>query len=241
MFICVCRTYAEMMYSGVLSEQDVDDIVSYSRNRNMSMKLGILAGTGGACCGPQLMSFTSHGFAWGLLQHDRVTDFIMMLYSASSHAYTRGFWTAPESTSIDRTQTSVAYCSPSEGIVPLMVKWMILFEDPTAQVIWVGKAIPRDYLNNGEIISVLNATVSYGSITVVYSSQVTDNKIIKVLIAPTLQKFPPNGIKLRVRSPGKLPIHKVSMNGQNYINYNATGEYINVPSNNSEMKFELYY
>ena len=241
MFTPVCRTYAEMMYSGVLSEQDVNDIVSFSRYRNMSMKLGMLSGTGGDCCGSQLMTFTSHGFAWGLLQHDRITDFIMMLHSSSNHAYTRGFWTAPESTTIDRTQQSVAYCSPSEGIVPLMFKWMIVFEDPTAQIIWVGKAIPRDFLNNGENVTALNATVSYGSITVVYSSQITDDKMIKVLVAPILEQFPQNGIRLRVRSPGKLPIHKVSMNGQAYTNYNATDEYINVPSSNNEMNFELYY
>ncbi len=46
MFCCAYRTYAEMMYSGVLSSQDVDDIVTFSRYRNQSMKLGMQAGTG---------------------------------------------------------------------------------------------------------------------------------------------------------------------------------------------------
>ena len=230
-----------MMYSGVLSEQDVHDIVSFSRYRNMSMKLGMLAGTGGDCCGPQLMTFTSHGFAWGLLQHDRITDFIMMLYSASNHAYTRGFWTAPESTNIDRRHPSIAYCSPSEGIVPLMFKWMIVFEDPTAQAIWIGKAIPRDYFENDQNIAATNATVSYGSITVIYYSKITENRLIQVILDPKLQKFPKNGIKLRVRCPGKLPIKKVTMNGKSFTNYNVTEEYVNVPSTNNKMNFYLFY
>ena len=230
-----------MMYSGVLSEQDVNDIVSFSRYRNMSMKLGMLSGTGGDCCGSQLMTFTSHGFAWGLLQHDRITDFIMMLYSASNHAYTRGFWTAPESTTIDRRHSSIAYCSPSEGIVPLMFKWMIIFEDPMTQTIWIGKAIPRDYLENDQSIVATNATVSYGSITATYQSKFTKNKLIQVILDPKLKKFPENGIKVRVRPPGKLPIKKVTMNGQSFTDYNATSEYVNVPSINRIMRFDLFY
>ena len=235
------RTYAEMMYSGLLSDQDVDDIVSFSRYRNMSMKLGMLAGTGGDCCGPQLMTFTSHGFAWGLLQHDRVTDFLVMLYTASNHAYSRGLWTAPESSSIDRKQASVSYCSPSEGIIPLMLKWMVVFEDSLAQTIWIGKAIPRDYSENGQSIVATNATVSYGSITAIYSSKITELKLITVFVNPMLQKFPSNGMKLRVRAPGRLPIKKVTMNSKSFTNYNVTGEYINVPSNNVKMTFNVFY
>ena len=229
------------MYSGLLSDQDVDDIVSYCRYRNLSMKLGILSGTGGACCGTQLMTFTSHGFAWGLLQKDRVTDFIMMLYSASNHAYTRGFWTAPESTTIDRTQSSIAYCSPSEGIVPLMMKWMFVFEDPTAQTVWIGKAIPRDYLDSGRNVTVLNATVSYGSLTVKYFSTIAENRSISVYVDLQLQIFPLNGIKLRVRSPGKLAIKNISLNGKMFTDFNVTGEYLHVPLTNDEKAFVLYY
>ena len=230
-----------MLYSGILSEQDVNDIVSFSRYRNMSMKLGMLAGTGGDCCGPQLMTFTSHGFAWGLLQHDRVTDFLMMLYTASNHAYSRGLWTAPESSSIDRNQASVAYCSPSEGIVPLMLKWMVVFEDPLAETIWIGKAIPRDNLANSQSIAIINATVSYGSINVLYASTITEQKNIVVNVSPMMQKFPNNGIKLRVRAPGKIPMKRVTMNSKSFTNYNVTGEYINVPLNNVKMTFNIFY
>ena len=230
-----------MMYSGVLSDQDVEDIVSFSRYRNMSMKLGMLGGSGVGCCGPQLMTFTSHGFAWGLLQKDRVIDFIMMLYSATNHAYTRGFWTAPESTTIDRKHWSIAYCSPSEGIVPLMLKWMFVFEDPITQTIWIGKAIPREFLENGQSIAISNSTVSYGSVTVTYYSKITENKTIHVILEPKLKIFPPNGIKLRVRCPERLPIKEITLNGHSFKDYDATGEYLNVLVTNNMMDFYLFY
>ncbi len=230
-----------MMYSGVLTDQDVDDIVTFSRYRNMSMKLGMLAGTGGSCCGRQLMTFTSHGFAWGLLQHDRVTDFIMMLYSAANHAYSRGFWTAPESSSIDRHDVSVAYCSPSQGIVPLMLRWMLLFEDPHRQTVWIGKAIPRTFLEDGESVEVSNTTVSYGSVSFKYQSELSQSRAISIQLQVSLQHFPLKGMFLRVRPPGKLPIKSVTLNGQKWTNFNVPGEFIGVPATNEKMQFKVSY
>ncbi len=158
------RTYSEMMYSGVLSPQNVQDILNYSCMFNASMKMGMLSGTGVDCCGSQLMTVTSHGFAWGLLQHDKVAEFLLMFFTASSHSMSRGHWTAPESSSIDCTQTSVAYCSSSQGLVPLMLKWMLVFEDFFTGSVWIGKAVPREWMKEGlNQLSVANASVIWFS------------------------------------------------------------------------------
>ena len=226
------RTYAEMMYSGVLSDQDVDDILTYSRTLNASMKLGMLSGTGGSCCGDQLMTFTSQGFAWGLLQKNKVAEFLLMFHTASSHTMSRGHWTAPESTSIDRTRTSVAYCSPSQGLVPLMLKWMLLFEDYQTETVWIGKALPREWLKEGSgQVSMTNGTISYGTVSFSYESAFTSKNQITVNItqALTAESNSKLIVVLCVRAPVKTPWKKVTYNDEDYKYYNSDEEYISVP------------
>jgi hypothetical protein len=88
------RAYPEMLYSGVLSEQQVDDIYRWGSN-----------GTGGrfltlGCPGynHKQTTYTAYGWAYGLLVHDMVERFLLHFYAMAAHTYTRGTWTTPEVT-----------------------------------------------------------------------------------------------------------------------------------------------
>ena len=120
------RSYSEAMYSGILPDQTIAEILEWhqthgscgklpchqwndtksdmARMLNGSMlKAGVPAGSGGDVRnGDQMMTFTVHGWGAGLLQADLIEPFLLQYYALSAHAYTRGSWIAPESTEIDR-------------------------------------------------------------------------------------------------------------------------------------------
>ena len=118
--------------------------------------------------GDQLMTFTGHGWGYGLLQHDFVEDFLLLLYTTSAHAYTRGQWVAPESASIDRSTPGVDFATPSGLSQPLFLRWLVLFEDPVTETLWLGKATPHEWLEPGERIAVANAPSRFGNLTFSY-------------------------------------------------------------------------
>lgn len=84
--------YAEMLWSAVLPQSTVKDIYDWNRQNRLMMRLGVLSGTGSDCCGTALMSFTAHGWAYGLMRNDLAQAYLLNLYSMSSHAYSRGTW-----------------------------------------------------------------------------------------------------------------------------------------------------
>jgi hypothetical protein len=197
------RTYSEAFYSGALSRDEVGEILEWHKRRptlnGSSLKAGCLAGSGGALLnGDQLMTFTGHGFAYGLLQHDFVDDFLLAFYTTSAHAYTRGQWVAPESASIDRTQKAVDFATPSGLSVPIFLRWLLVFEDPLSEMLWLGKAVPREWLEAGERLQVADAPTRFGRLSFVFNSA-REEITVNVTTADGF-RWPVNGIKLRVRS-----------------------------------------
>ena len=147
------RAYMEMLYSGNLTREQAEAIVRY-RAAHHDVILGIPT-----CYGydtHEVAGFLSYGHAFGLLQFDFVRDYLLTLYSLEAHHYTRGTWTAPETRPLDPKQFAAPYCTPAQMTVPLMLRWMLVFEDPASPVIWLAKATPRDWLEDGQTIAVRN-------------------------------------------------------------------------------------
>ena len=107
--ICVLVLRVRMrarLWSAALPQRIVDDIYEWNRHNRLMMRLGVLSGTGSDCCGTNLMSFTAHGWGYGLLRNDMQNAYLLNLYSMSSHAMTRGTWTAFEEADIQGGGTS---------------------------------------------------------------------------------------------------------------------------------------
>jgi len=87
------RAYMEMMYSGLLTQGETEQIVNYRRTHH-DIILGIPTAYGyktGAVAG-----FLAYGHAYGLIQHDMNREALLLLYSIMAHQYTRGTWTATQ-------------------------------------------------------------------------------------------------------------------------------------------------
>jgi hypothetical protein len=159
------RTYAELMYSGTFPRELTEKYLSFASKYEMGMKVGMLAGTGPSCCGKQLMTFTSHGYGFGLLQHGLVARYLLLLYTATQHACTRGTWVCGESSSIDRNENTIDYATPAQLTVPLLLKWALLFDEPVNRTLWVTPAAPREWLAPNLSINLANGPSRYGRIT----------------------------------------------------------------------------
>ena len=88
--------------------------------------------------------------AYGLLQHDMVERFLLHFFAMAAHTYTRGTWTTPEATHPDRDVASTAYVAAGVVTAPTYLRWALLFEEPQNKTMWVGKAVPRDWLAPAE-------------------------------------------------------------------------------------------
>jgi len=160
------RANMELLFSGMLTAAQVDLVVRY-REAHRDLVLGTPLAYG-YTLGPdrstaELAGFLSYGHGYGLLQHDRRREFLLELWSLCAHQYTRGSWTAPETRRIDPALPAAGYAVPAQLAVPMLVKWMLVFEDPLDEVLWLGRGVPDTWLEVG--FEVRNAPTRWGPVS----------------------------------------------------------------------------
>jgi hypothetical protein len=217
------RAYMEMMYSGNLTEDQVKMIVSY-RSRHHDVILGMPTAYGfntGILAG-----FLSYGYGYGLLQHDLIREALLTMYSDMAHQYTRGTWIAPETRSILPDEGAAPYCTPAQLVVALMTKWLLVFEDPQSETVWLGKGIPRKWLQDGKKISVATAPTRWGRVDFTIASHLASGEIRAQLNLP--QNFVAL-TKVRLRAPNNAALKSATLNGKPWSNFDASTETITIP------------
>lgn len=238
------RTYAEALYSGAIDPQRMREILEWhqleqgSGVKGSRLKLGVLSGCGGdVSCGDSLETFTIHGFGYGLLQADLIEPFLLQYYALVAHAYTRGTFIAPESTPIDRTHASPSFATPAGLTSPIFFKWLFVYEEPMNHTLWIGKAIPRPWLAEGEVIDLQEIPTAYGRLSVRIESRVQSTKAVHINVSATAlldgprsphQRFPQT-LVLRLRVPESLPMSSVTLGGRPWTEFNASCECVSIP------------
>ncbi len=225
------RTYSEAAFSGAVLKTELSDILSWHKmnptERGSSLKAGSLTGSGGSVKnGDQLMTFTGHGWAYGLLQHDFIEDFLLLFFTTSAHAYSRGSWVAPESTNVDRTLPSVKFATPSGLSQPIFLRWMLLFDDPVDDSLWICKAVPREWFTPGEAFRATALPSRFGTLGFEFTS--TDAAIsANITVDERLRgAWPPGGLILRVRSKMQWSASDVSVDGKPWPTSDASKQTI---------------
>jgi hypothetical protein len=218
------RAYAEMLYSGNLTREQAGMIFQY-RAAHHDIILGIPTAYGYDT--HEWAGFLAYGHAYGLLQMDSAREYLLTLYSLMAHHYTRGTWTAPETRNLDPTRFAAPYCSPAQMTVPLLTRWMLVFEEPTSEVLWLAKATPRTWLAEGQHFAVTNAPTRWGRVSLAFHSHLDRGGIEARLDLPRR----PVGahIKLRLRVPGDHHIRAVLVNGKAWDQFDAREETVTLP------------
>ena len=176
--------------------------------------------------------FTQFGHGYGLLALDLVEQFQIFAFFMLGQAQTPGTWTAAECLGLDRTGPSGAlrptgggmgsgYVAPSQALMPTLVKWLCQFEDYSG-VLWLGKALPREWLAPGapavrlerspSSLGRLSFTVQATGATTV-TANLTLPKLVEGVhhasVAGGGFAWPEAGIKLRLRS-ALFPAKKIT-------------------------------
>jgi hypothetical protein len=225
------RAYMEMLESGQLSEEHVKIIINN------------LAATGGSMFGlprfgTHVTGFLDFGAAYARLQHDWPREFLLVYYAHMAHIYSRGTWTSVEGAKIDGTLGG-PYCTPAQVTIPTLTKWMLVFEDPGAPVVWLGKATPRIWLEAGKKIAVANAPTRFGNVGYELRSDLGQGKIVAVVHLPEGFKAT---TELRCRVPGAKRIRAVTLNGKPWTDYSPERELITIPPRYSgAIRLEIAY
>ena len=143
------RSWMEMLHSGLLSQERIGQVVDY-RERHHDIILGVPMAYGYRTY--EMAGFLSYGHGYGLIQADRIREAQLMMLSHMAHQYTRGMWCAPETRRLAKGEWASAYCTPSQLVMPLMTRWLLAFEDPRDETLWLAKGMPRDWLSKPVLV-----------------------------------------------------------------------------------------
>ena len=211
------RVWSEMMHSGMIRKETIDTILNYQSTHN-GTTLGIFTNR------RSVVAFQCYGEAYGLLQHDMIHEFLLFLYAHATHLHTRGTWSAFECVGMDRDQGRYApYCGPAQVTIPAITKWMLVFEDPLSSTLWLAKATPRAWLEDGEHVHVSQAPTRWGSVSYGIVSRLAEGAIEATITWP---EEPMDQAKLRIRRPGAHPIESVKVDGVSWHNFDPKEETI---------------
>jgi hypothetical protein len=231
------RAFMEMLYSGLLTEEQVKTIVNY-RGAHHDIILGVPTAYGYST--GELAGFLSYGHAYGLLQHDMVREYLLTLYSLMAHQYARGFWTAPETRPLKAKLPAAPYCTPAQVVVPMMLRWMLVFEDPASNVLWLAKGTPRAWLADGQRIAVEGAPTRLGKVGYEIRSHLAQNQVETDLQLPAAGVTVP--VKLRLRAPEGYTLKSARVDGRDWRDFNPQEETVTLPAGSAgKVRVETAY
>jgi hypothetical protein len=218
------RAYSEMLHSGILTRAQVEMVVNYRAARH-DIILGIPTVYGYDT--REWGGFLSYGHAYGLLQHDFVREYLLTFYSLMAHQYTRGTWTAPETRLVDPKRISAPYCTPAQMVAPLLTRWMLVFEEPGSDTLWLAKGTPRAWLEDGQTIAVSRVPTAWGRLSFSLRSHLLAGRVEAVVELPSVS--PAARIKLRLRAPEGHRIRSVTANGKPWEQFDTAEETVTLP------------
>jgi hypothetical protein len=100
--------------------------------------------------------------------------------------------------------------------------------DPESDTVWLGKAIPRQWLRDGETVSVTNAPTRWGRVSFSIASRAKAGRV------DVSVRFPATGLRaetrLRIRADGDAPMKSVTLNGKPWTRFEPASEVVIVPA-----------
>ncbi len=159
----VHRCYTELLHPDVLPLAEANVVIDCMRAYGATT-VGIVANVEPANpYGRDILGFISYGYAHTLLRLGRVEEYILFLYAHRYHDHSRGSWTAGEVSGI--TGSGALFCIPAQQTIPLLVRWMLVFEEFDEERLHFGRAVPRDWVATGKPIEIVGAPTRWGRVT----------------------------------------------------------------------------
>lgn len=105
--------------------------------------------------------------------------------------------------------------------------------------LWLARATPRAWLEQGKKISVKNSPTYFGTVAYEIVSDVDHGKIAATLEIPS--RNPPKAVLLRFRHPRSLPMKSVMVNGNSWTDFDPVNEVVRLHDVKGTFKLEASY
>ena len=105
--------------------------------------------------------------------------------------------------------------------------------------LWLARATPRAWLEQGQKISVKNAPTHFGTLDYEIVSDVDHGKITATVKLPS--RNPPKEVRLRLRHPKSAPITSVTVNGKPWQDFDPAKEVVRLHGVADTVKVEVIY
>jgi hypothetical protein len=204
------RAYTELVHADVLPP-DLANLVIDCMRAYGTTTIGVVANVGRPNPnGRAILGFISYGYAQMLLRLDRIEEYLLFLYSHRFHDHTRGSWTAGEVAGI--TGGTALFCIPAQLTIPLLVRWMLVFEDSDADRLYLGKALPRDWVGSDHEIAIEAAPTRWGRVDYRLTSKGAGQLLATVSLHGA--NAAPSELQVKFRLPTGKSIQSITANGK---------------------------
>ena len=204
------RAYAELLQPGVLSDEQANLVIDCMRAYGATT-LGVVANVEPPHpTGRDILGFISYGYAQALLRLDRIEEYVLFLYSHRYHDHSRGSWTAGEVSGI--TGDGAIFCIPAQQTIPLLVRWMLVFEDPDAERLYFGRALPRAWTAAGKPIGIEQAPTRWGRVDYQLAAR-GENQLVATITLPAQGRLPEE-LHVSFRLPSGKSLAGLTVNGK---------------------------
>ena len=105
--------------------------------------------------------------------------------------------------------------------------------------LWLARAAPRVWLEQGHKISVKNAPIHFGNVAFEITSDVDHGRISATLNLPS--RHPAREVWLRLRHPKATPIRGVTVNGKDYPDFDPAREVVKLHGLTGDVSVEVRY
>jgi len=175
----------------------------------------------GLCLGTcQFWGGIDHAYTYGYwmncLDRDEVKRVILGFYASLAYGMSRDTYAGVEITFLRTGMNAPTLPHLFSGAQQLLLLRNMLIKEEGDQL-WLGRAIPRPWLEDGKKIRIENAPTLFGKTSYVIQSSDNARRINVDLVPPT--DLPPKSINLRLRQPDNRAISRVTVNGAPWKNF----------------------
>jgi hypothetical protein len=105
--------------------------------------------------------------------------------------------------------------------------------------LWLMQATPRRWLKDGEKIEVSNLQTEFGPLSFTVQSKMASKSTECNVLVP--HRHPAKRLKVRFRAPENQEIASVTVNEQDWQDFERAGEWIMIPGSMKEGKIVVRY
>lgn len=228
------RCYAELLQPDVLPAEQANTVIDCMRAYGATT-VGVVANVGRANPnGRAILGFISYGYAAALLRLNRIEEYILFMYAHRYHDHSRGSWTAGEVSGIGGG--GAIFCIPAQQTIPLLVRWMLVFEDSDEDRLHFGRALPREWVATGKPIGIKGAPTRWGRVD--YQFETRDaNTLVASITLPAKGELPKE-VHVSFRAPDGRKLKSASANGK-AVSFGGSHQDAVVIAPSGERRFEV--